>query len=93
MYNPPHPGEVFKELCMEPLDLSVTRAAKALGVTRKALSEFINGRSGLSTIMAIRIALATDTTPESWLNMQTAHDLWQAKNQTQRLKVKSLQVA
>ena len=93
MYNPPHPGEVLKELCLQPLGLSVTRAAKALGITRKTLSQLLNGRIGVSPTMAIRLALATDTTAESWLNMQTAYDLWLAKQKNKRLKVERLEVA
>jgi antitoxin HigA-1 len=93
MYNPPHPGEVLAELCLQPLGLSVTRAAKALGITRKTLSQLLNGRIGVSPTMAIRLALATDTTAESWLNMQTAYDLWLAKQKNKRLKVERLEVA
>ncbi|HLB02281.1 MAG TPA: HigA family addiction module antitoxin [Nitrospiria bacterium] len=93
MYNPPHPGEVLKELCLQPLGLSVTRAAKALGITRKTLSQLLNGHIGVSPTMAIRLALATDTTAESWLNMQTAYDLWLAKQKNKRLKVERLEVA
>ena len=93
MYNPPHPGEVLNELCLQPLGLSVTRAAKALGVTRKTLSQLLNGRIGVSPTMAIRLALATDTTAESWLNMQAAYDLWLAKQKNKRLKVERLEVA
>jgi addiction module HigA family antidote len=65
MHNPPHPGEVIRELCLEPLGLSVTAAARALGVTRKALSELLNGRTGVSPAMALRLAKAFDTTAES----------------------------
>ncbi|HEX9756322.1 MAG TPA: HigA family addiction module antitoxin [Nitrospiria bacterium] len=93
MHNPPHPGETLKELCLLPLDLSVTRAAKALGITRKTLSQLLNGHIGVSPTMAIRLALATNTTAESWLNMQTAYDLWQAKQKNKRLKVTRLEVA
>ena len=93
MYNPPHPGEVLKELCLQPLGLSVTRAAKALGITRKTLSQLLNSRIGVSATMAIRLALATDTTAESWLNMQAAYDLWLAKQKNKRLKVERLEVA
>ena len=93
MYNPPHPGEVLNMLCIQPLDLSVTRAAKALGITRKTLSQLLHGHIGVSPTMAIRLALATDTTAESWLNMQAAYDLWQAKQKNKRLKVERLEVA
>jgi addiction module HigA family antidote len=72
MHNPPHPGEIIKELCLEPLGLSVTNAAKGLGVTRKALSELINGRSGVSPEMALRLEQAFGSTAEPWLRMQQA---------------------
>ncbi len=64
----PHPGEMIKELCLEPLGLSVSEAAKALGVSRKTLSSIVNGHTGISPEMAIRLSIAFDTTPESWLN-------------------------
>ena len=93
MHNPPHPGEVLNELCLQPLGLSVTRAAKALGVARKTLSQLLNGHVGVSPTMAIRLALATNTTPESWLNIQVAYDLWQVKRKAKRLRVEKLEVA
>jgi len=77
MHNPPHPGEVIRELCLEPLGISVTAAAKALGVSRKTLSSLLNGRAGISPEMAIRLAKAFGTTPESWLEQQMQYDLWQ----------------
>jgi antitoxin HigA-1 len=76
MHNPPHPGEILRELCLEPLSLSVTDAAKALGVARKTFSAILNGHSGISPEMAIRLGKAFDTTPESWLNQQVQYDLW-----------------
>lgn len=69
MHNPPHPGETIRELCIKPLELSVTEVAKALGVSRKALSELLNGHTGISPEMAVRLSLAFDTTPESWLTL------------------------
>ena len=77
--KPTHPGFVLKHDVIEPLNLTVTETARRLGVARKTLSEFINGRAGLSPEMAIRIGRATGTTPESWLNMQTKLDLWLAQ--------------
>lgn len=77
--KPVHPGKVFMEDVLKPLHLSVTEAAKKLGVTRKTLSEFVNEKSSLSAEMALRIAIATNTTPESWMNMQMALTLYQAK--------------
>jgi addiction module HigA family antidote len=78
MHNPPHPGEVLKEGWIEPLGLTVTAVAEALGVTRKTLSAIINGRSGISPDMALRLSRAFGTTAESWLSQQMQYDLWQA---------------
>ena len=88
MHNPPHPGEVIRELCLKPLDLTVTDAAKHLGVSRKALSELLNGRVGVSPEMAIRLSIAFDTSPESWLSMQMEYDLWNASKKRSKLKVR-----
>ena len=93
MYNPPHPGEILRELCLEPLDISVTKAAKALGVSRKTLSAILNGRAGISPEMALRLSLAFDTSPESWLNQQAQYDLWKTRQKSQKLKVERLFVA
>ena len=93
MHNPPHPGEVLKELCIEPLGLSITDAADGLGVSRKTLSAILNGRSGISPEMAIRLSLAFDTSAESWLNQQTQYDLWVARQNNRRLKVRRLSAA
>ena len=87
MHNPPHPGEVLSELYLEPMELSVTDAAKALGVRRTTLSRLLNGHHGVSTEMALRLAEALDTTPQYWLNMQTAYDLWQLKEKQGKLGV------
>jgi len=92
MHNPPHPGEVLRELCLEPLGLSVTAAAEALGVARKTLSAVLNGRSGISPEMAIRLGKAFNTTPESWLNQQVQYDLWEAERSAKELRVKKLVV-
>ncbi|RLD03915.1 MAG: addiction module antidote protein, HigA family [Chloroflexi bacterium] len=93
MYNPPHPGEILRELCLEPLNISVTKAAKALGVSRKTLSAILNGRAGISPEMALRLSLAFDTSPESWLNQQTQYDLWKTSQKSKKLKVERLFVA
>ncbi|GHU39949.1 hypothetical protein FACS1894190_06180 [Spirochaetia bacterium] len=77
--RPVHPGKVFWEDVLVPLNLSVTEAADLLGVTRKTLSELINGRSALSPMMALRIAKVTHTTAESWLAMQMKRTLWDAE--------------
>ena len=79
IHNPPHPGGIVKRQCLEPLGLTVTRATEGLGVTRQALSELVNERTGVSVEMAIRLSKAFGSTPETWLGMQTAYDLWQAR--------------
>jgi len=87
MHNPVHPGEVIRQACLKALGLSVTEAAKGLGVTRKALSELLNGHSGVSPEMAIRLEKAGWSTAETWLRMQLQHDLWQAQQKAKNLKV------
>jgi addiction module HigA family antidote len=93
MHNPPHPGEVLKELCLEPLGISVTDAAKALGVSRKTLSAILNGNAGISPEMAVRLSIAFDTSAESWMNQQTQYELWQAEQHRKELHVQTLSVA
>ena len=93
MHNPPHPGEVVRELCLEPLGLSVTEAAEGLGVSRKTLSAILNGRAGISPEMALRLSIAFDTSPESWLNQQIQYDLWVARKGARQLRVKKLSAA
>jgi len=93
MRNPPHPGEVLRELCLEPLGLSVTGAAQALGVSRKTLSSILNGRAGISAEMAIRLSIAFNTTAESWLRQQLQYDLAQAEAKRRSLRVKRLAAA
>jgi len=89
MYDPPHPGEAIREFCIEPLGLTVTEAAKGLGVSRKTLSALLNGRFGISPEMAIRLSKAFGGSAESWLVQQAYYDLWQAKQKKGKLKVKS----
>ena len=93
MHNPPHPGEILRELCLEPLGVSVTAAAESLGVTRKTLSSILNGCSGISPEMAIRLSIAFETSAESWLNQQSQYDLWQAEQNRDALKVRRLSAA
>ena len=93
MHNPPHPGAVLKELCLEPLGLTVTEAAKGLGVSRKTLSIILNGKSGISPEMAVRLSIAFNTSSESWLNQQSQYDLWQAEQHSKELHVTQLSVA
>ena len=90
MHNPPHPGKIIKSLCLEPLELSVTEAAKGLGVSRKTLSAILNGRAGISPEMAVRLSIAFNTTAESWINQQTQYDLWHAEQHRKDLRVMKL---
>lgn len=80
MKNPVHPGELLREEYLEPLGLSITAAAEKIGVTRKALSELVNERSGVSPLMAWRLSIAFGTSPELWTNMQTGYDLAQERD-------------
>jgi addiction module HigA family antidote len=93
MHNPPHPGEVLRQLCLEPLNLTVTDAARSLGVSRKALSSILNGRAGISPEMAVRLSIAFNTSAESWLNQQLQYDLWHAEKNRKALHVAKLTAA
>jgi len=93
MQSPPHPGEIVKYECLEPLGLSVTRAAEGLGITRQALSDLINGKSGVSVDMAIRLSKAFGSTPETWLGMQMAYDLWQARERAESIQVERFEIS
>jgi len=90
MHNPPHPGEIIRTLCLEPLGVTVTQAAEALGVSRKTLSAILNGRAGVSPEMAVRLSNAFGTSSESWLNQQTQYDLWHAERRRKQLRVARL---
>jgi len=79
MHNPPHPGEIIREFCVAPLNISVTEAAKALGVTRKTFSTLLNGRSGISPEMALKLSKVFGRTPDGWLRLQIQYDLWKAE--------------
>ena len=79
MHNPPHPGEVLQGLWLDPMGISITAAARDLGVSRKTLSKIVNGRGALTPEMAVRLARAFGTSPESWLAHQAAYDLWQLR--------------
>lgn len=93
MHNPPHPGAIIKELCLDPLGLTVTDAAKALDVSRKTLSAIINGKAGISPEMAVRLSIAFDTSSESWLHQQTQYDLWQAEQKRNVLDVERISLS
>jgi len=93
MHNPPHPGEVLKTLCLEPLNLTVTEAARSLGISRKTLSGILNARAGISPEMAVRLSIAFNTSAESWLHQQLQYDLWHAERNRKRLHVTRLTAA
>ena len=93
MYNPPHPGGVVRRQCLAPLGLSVTRAAQGLGVTRQALSDLVNEKAGISVEMAFRLSKAFGSSPETWLGMQMAYDIWQARPRAEHLTVEKLTAA
>ena len=93
MKNPPHPGRIIRQECIEPLGLTVTAAAKGLGVTRKTLSELLNGKSGISPEMAIRLSRAFGGGAEMWLGIQMDHDLARARKRSRKMKVRPLVAA
>ncbi|MGO4880700.1 MAG: HigA family addiction module antitoxin [Bryobacteraceae bacterium] len=88
MKDPAHPGRIVRSACLEPLGLSVTAAAQILGVTRQTLNNIVNGKSGISPEMAIRLTKAFGSTPETWLGMQLAYDLAAARKNESRIKVR-----
>ena len=87
MKNPPHPGRIVRQECIDALGLTVTAAAKGLGVTRKALSELVNGKSGISPEMAVRLSKAFGSSPELWLGLQMDCDLAQLQTKAGKIKV------
>ncbi|MGH6917947.1 MAG: HigA family addiction module antitoxin [Geminicoccaceae bacterium] len=86
MANPPHPGELVRYDCLEPLNLTVTAGAKVLGVSRKALDNLVNGRAGVSPEMAVRLAAAFGGTPRAWINMQAAYDYAQVAKRAEAIR-------
>jgi addiction module HigA family antidote len=90
MKNPPHPGLSVRHDCLEPLGLSVTEAARKLGVRRKQLSDIVNARSGISPEMAIRLDKAFGGGADTWLRLQAAYDLARAMRHADRIKVERL---
>lgn len=93
MYNPPHPGEIIREDCLKPLGISVTRAAEGLGISRQQLSAIVNGHSGISPEMAIRLSKGFGGNPESWLKQQMLYDLWQAEQSADEVSVQRFEPA
>ena len=92
MKNPAHPGRVVRSACLEPLGLSVIEGAKILGVSRQALNNVVNGKSGVSPEMAIRLSKAFGSTPEMWLQMQLAYDLAKARKNQSKIKVRPYEI-
>ena len=85
MHNPPHPGEIIKGLWLNPMGITITQAAKAIGVSRKTLSKIINGQSSITPEMAVRLSIALGGSPESWMGHQVAYDLWQVEQRKEIL--------
>jgi len=93
MKNPVHPGAILREDCLKPLNLTVTEAARRLGVGRQALSNLVNEKASLSIEMAYRLSKAFGSTPETWLAMQLAHDLARSKDLERKIKVERIEAA
>ncbi|MCY3946848.1 MAG: HigA family addiction module antitoxin [Anaerolineaceae bacterium] len=87
MHSPSHPGRIVRRVCLEPLGLSVTEGAKALGVSRQALSNLVNGHSSVTPEMAVRLAKAFGSTPEHWIRMQSAWDIAEIRKRADEIKV------
>jgi len=87
MHNPPHPGEILKGLWLDPMGITITQAAKAIGVSRKTMSKIINKKGGIMPEMAIRLSLALGSSPESWMGHQVTYDLWRAEQKKDKLNV------
>lgn len=92
IHNPPHPGEILLGLWLHPMGLTVTKAADALGVSRKTLSKIVNGNAGISPEMAFRLSIVFGGSPESWMGHQIAYDLWQVEQQKDKFNLTPLTV-
>jgi len=86
MYNPPHPGEIIKGLWLDPMGVSITEAAQAMGVSRKTLSKIVNGKGRVTPEMALRLSVALGSSAESWLGHQAAYDLWEVEQHKDDLR-------
>lgn len=93
MHNPPHPGEILQQMWLAPLNLSITAAAENLKVSRKTLSEIVNGRASITPEMAMRLELAFGKSAQSWLGHQNAYDLWQMQERVAELGVERVRHA
>ena len=89
MHNPPHPGGIVRRQCLEPLGLSVNRASEGLGVSEQALSDLVNERTGVSAEMAVRLSKAFGSSPETWLGLQMAYDLWHTLKRSEGIEVEN----
>jgi antitoxin HigA-1 len=92
MHNLPHPGEIIKGLWLDPIDISITDAAEAMGVSRKTLSKIVNGKGSVTPEMAVRLSIALGSSPESWLGHQNTYDLWQIEQHQDTLNAVPLVV-
>jgi len=90
MYNPPHPGEIIKDLWLEPMALSITKVAQAMGISRKTLSRITHKNGKVTPEIAVRLSMALGGSPESWVGHQMAYDLWQVEKHKNELHVKPL---
>ncbi|MGG5811656.1 HigA family addiction module antitoxin [Falsiroseomonas sp. CW058] len=86
----PHPGQAVRHDCLEPLGLTVTEGAKVLGVSRQTLNNLVNGQAGISAEMAIRLSKAFGGAPETWLHLQMAYDLAQARRREDTIRVRTV---
>lgn len=93
MHNPPHPGELVKEDCLDALGLSVTQGAKVLGVTRQTLSNLVNQHAGMSPEMAVRLEKAFGGDAETWLRLQMNYDVWQIRERASEIDVERYEMA
>lgn len=93
MYNPPHPGEIIRNVYLEATDLSIRQIAEMMDISASSLNRLVNGKSSISPEMAIRLSICLGRSPESWLAMQDHYDLWNAKKQLNVKNIKSLQFA
>lgn len=90
MKNPPLPGEVIKELCIDPLGLTIKEAAEAMGVTRSTLSKVINGKASVSSEMAVRLSKTFGSTPAFWLRLQLNYDIAQIEKEADTIQVNKI---
>jgi len=90
MMNPPHPGRIIRQECIEPLGLTITESAERLGVTRQTLDKLVNGKTGISPKMSIRLSKAFGSSPDMWLGLQMEYDLAKAEKNAGSIKVKRI---